>query len=367
MVSYFRMDQVEKRHTTTTTGPLFNPGDVFKGYVVERALGSGASGTVWLVRHEFLDTLFALKTMAAGHGDGKSERAKRFVREAKLASRIKHPNLAEVHDAGYDPERGLYYLVMDYVEGDTLRTAIALGGPMEENLAVGTILQVCDVLALAGRFGMVHRDLKPENVIIARNGSAMLLDFGIAKAAKRLDSLVTMANTVFGTPSYIAPEQAADSSAVSPSADVYSLGIMLFEMLAGRTPWTGKSPIEIMVEVTSPEEIPDVRTLAPSVSAETAGILRRMCMKKAEDRLQSADAVIDEFAKCGHTAKINSGRNAAAEETEESMDALLAKYGNVDAEGDGPAPARRSRLPWLVIAIVAVIAAAAAFFLLVTP
>ena len=81
-----------------TQVPLFNPGDVFKGYVVEKVLGSGASGTVWLVRHEFLDTLFALKTMDAGPGEGRNERAKRFVREAKLASRIKHPNLAEVHD-----------------------------------------------------------------------------------------------------------------------------------------------------------------------------------------------------------------------------------------------------------------------------
>ena len=347
------------------TNPLFNPGDVFKGYVVERVLGSGASGTVWLVRHEFLDTLFALKTMNAGPGEGKNERAKRFVREAKLASRIKHPNLAEVHDAGFDPERGLYYLVMDYVEGDTLRTAIALGGPMEESRAVDTILQVCDVLALAGRFGMVHRDLKPENIIITRDGSAMLLDFGIAKATERLDSLVTMANTVFGTPSYIAPEQASDSSAVSPSADVYSLGIMLFEMLAGHTPWTGRSPVEIMMEVVGPEEIPDIRTLAPSVSAETADILRRMCMKKAEERLQSADAVIEEFAKCGHTAKISSGRKAAAEEHEESMDALLAKYGNVAAEDD--TPARRSKFPWLVLAIAAAIAAATAFFLLVMP
>jgi serine/threonine-protein kinase len=214
---------------------------------------------------------------------------------------------------------------------------------------------------------MVHRDLKPENIIITRNGSAMLLDFGIAKAAKRLDSLVTMANTVFGTPSYIAPEQAADSSAVSPSADVYSLGIILFEMLAGRTPWTGKSPVEIIVEVTGPEEIPDVRTLAPSVSAETADILRRMCMKKAEDRLQSADAVIEEFAKCGHTAKINSGGKVAAGETEESMDSLLAKYGNVAAGDDGPAPVPRPRLPWLAIAIAVAIVAVAAFFLLVMP
>jgi serine/threonine-protein kinase len=238
---------------------------------------------------------------------------------------------------------------------------------MEESQAVDAILQVCDVLALAGRFGMVHRDLKPENIIITRDGSAMLLDFGIAKATERLDSLVTMANTVFGTPSYIAPEQAADSSAVSPSADVYSLGIMLFEMLAGRTPWTGKSPVEIMMEVMDPKEIPDVRTLAPSVSAETADILRRMCTKKAEERLQSADAVIEEFAKCGHTAKINSGRKAAAEETEESMDALLAKYGNIAAADDGPATARRSKLPWLAIAIAAAIAATTAVLLLVIP
>ena len=350
-----------------TQVPLFNPGDVFKGYVVEKVLGSGASGTVWLVRHEFLDTLFALKTMDAGPGEGRNERAKRFVREAKLASRIRHPNLAEVHDAGYDPERGLYYLVMDYVEGDTLRTAIALGGPMEESHAVDIILQVCDVLALAGRFGMVHRDLKPENVILTRNGSAMLLDFGIAKATERLDSLVTMANTVFGTPSYIAPEQAADSSAVSPSADVYSLGIMLFEMLTGHTPWTGKSPVEIMMEVMGPKEVPDIRTLAPSVSAETADILHRMCTKKAEDRLQSADAVIEEFAKCGHTAKISSGRKAAAEENEESMDALLAKYGGSTDDESDAAPVRRSRTPWLAIAIVAALVAAAAaacFFVL---
>ena len=351
------------------TGPLFNPGDAFKGYVVEKALSSGASGTVWLVRHEFLDTLFAMKTMDAGPDAGRDERAKRFVREAKLASRIRHPNLAEVHDAGYDPERGLYYLVMDYVEGDTLRTALALGGAMEEDRAVDTILQVCDVLALAGRFGMVHRDLKPENIIITRNGSAMLLDFGIAKATERLDSLVTVANTVFGTPGYIAPEQAADSSAVNPSADVYSLGIILFEMLTGRTPWNGKSPVAILAESLGPEEVPDVRTINPSVSAETADILRRMCAKKAEERLQSADVVIEEFAKCGHRAKITNGRKAAADEKEESMDDLLAKYAGA-APDDSPAPARRSKFPWLAIAIAVAIGAVAAFallFLLVMP
>ena len=122
-----------------------------------------------------------------------------------------------------------------------------------------------------------------------------------------------------------------------------------------------------MMEVMGPKEVPDIRTLAPSVSAETADILHRMCTKKAEDRLQSADAVIEEFAKCGHTAKISSGRKAAAEENEESMDALLAKYGNIPAEDDGPAPARRSKFPWLAIAIAVAIGAVVAFALLVMP
>ena len=340
---------------------MFNTGDTFKGYVVEKALGSGANGTVWLVRHEFLDTLFAMKTTDAGNDEESEERAKRFIREAKLASRIKHPNLAEVHDAGYDAERGIYYLVMDYVEGDTLRTAIALGGPMEENPAINTILQVCDVLALAGRFGMVHRDLKPENIMVMSDGSIKLLDFGIAKSSVRVDSLMTMANTVFGTPGYMAPEQAADSSAVNPSADVYSLGIILFEMLAGRTPWTSTSPTALLAEVMSPDEIPDVRTFAPSVSAETAEIIRRMCLKNTEKRLQSADDVIAEFAKCGHTVTASSGKKTATGGGEESMDDLLAKY-------SGPAytetaQARRSGFPWLAVAIAATIVAAVVAFL----
>ena len=338
------------------TEPQFNPGDSFRGYIIEKSLGSGANGTVWLVRHEFLDTLFALKTTNAGSDEDSEERVKRFIREAKLANRIKHPNLAQVYDAGYDAERGIYYLVMDYVEGDTLRTAIGLGGPMDENRAIDIILQVCDVLSLGGRFGMVHRDLKPENIMMTRDGSAKLLDFGIAKSTVRVDSLLTMANTVFGTPGYMAPEQAADSSAVNPSADVYSLGIILFELLAGRTPWTSTSPTALLAEVMSPDEIPDVRTFAPSVSAETADILRRMCLKNAEARLQSADDVIAEFANCGHLVKTASDKTAATDDSgEDSMDDLLAKYAGPTNAGT---PAKRSGFPWLVVTIVAAIIAA---------
>ena len=336
-------------------------------YRLIKKIGQGGMGRVYLAYDRKLSIERVVKEVRFNGGPDDEKRRQQFVSEMNIIKEIQHPCIPQVVDLFSAGDNLM--IVMERIEGKTLKTRIQNQGHIPEAMALDWGVQLARILTyLHGKDPPVfHRDLKPENVIITRNGSAMLLDFGIAKAAKRLDSLVTMANTVFGTPSYIAPEQAVDSSAVSPSADVYSLGIMLFEMLAGRTPWTGKSPVEIIVEVTSPEEIPDVRTLAPSVSAETADILRRMCMKKAEDRLQSADAVIEEFAKCGHTAKINSGGKVAAGETEESMDSLLAKYGNVASGDDGPAPARRSGFPWLVMAIAVAIAAAAAFFLLVMP
>ena len=166
---------------------LFRQGETFHGYVVERLLGRGGLGTVWLVRHQMLDTLFALKVLDPQVAEEKPEYVKRFVREAKLATRIRHPNLVAVHDAGFDGDKGVYFLVMDYVDGDTLRKPIAFGGGMPEKEAVGIILQVADVLAAAQRFGMVHRDLKPENIMLTSDGMVKLLDLGIAKVSDGLD------------------------------------------------------------------------------------------------------------------------------------------------------------------------------------
>ena len=141
--------------------PLFRPGERFHGYCVEKLLGKGGLGAVWLVRHEMLDTLFALKTLDPDVAEEQPEYVKRFVREAKIASKIRHPNLVAVHDAGYDTTKNVYYLVMDYVSGGTLRDAIAFGGARPEKEAVQIILQVASALVAARRFGMVHRDIKP--------------------------------------------------------------------------------------------------------------------------------------------------------------------------------------------------------------
>ena len=279
---------------------LFEKGEAFRGYVVERPLGRGGLGLVWLVRHQMLDKLFALKTLDAVAAREKPEYVKRFVREAKLASKIRHPNLVAVHDVGYAPEKGVYFLVMDYVRGDTLRTTIAIGGPQPEREAVDIVLRVADVLATAQRYGMVHRDLKPENIMLTPDGAVRLLDLGVAKASGGIDSLRTMANSVFGTPAYVSPEQAVDSSAVDVRADVYSLGVILFELLCGRRPYDGTSPASLMRQLLDPSPIPDVRQFKEDVSPAVAEMLQRMCAKRPEERIGSPKEVIDGFARIGY-------------------------------------------------------------------
>ena len=198
-------------------GSVFHPCESFHGYMIEKQIGQGGLGSIWLARHRMLETLFAIKVLDPEVAEAKPEYVKRFVREAKLATRIRHPNLVAVHDAGYDESHGVYFLVMDYVKGDTLRSTIAFGGAQSEKEAVRIILQVADVLAAAQRFGMVHRDLKPENIMLTAEGTVKLLDLGIAKTSGGIDTLKTMAKSLFGTPAYIPPEQALDSS--SSSAD----------------------------------------------------------------------------------------------------------------------------------------------------
>jgi len=293
---------------------VFHSGEMFHGYIIEKQIGTGGLGTVWLGRHHMLDTLFAIKVLDPAIAEEKPEYVKRFVREAKLATRIRHPNLVTVHDAGYDVSRGFYFLVMDYVKGDTLRSAIAFSGVLPEKDAVRIILQVADVLVAAQRFGMVHRDLKPENIMLTTEGNVKLLDLGIAKIANGIDSLKTTAKSVFGTPAYISPEQAADSSAVDTRADIYSLGIILFELLCGRRPYSGDTAPKILNQLLDPSPIPDVRTFNAKVSPKLSAVLSLMCAKRREDRLASPKDVIDTFARLGYARPSSGETEFAAEE-----------------------------------------------------
>ena len=289
---------------------VFRNGEKFRGYVVERLLGNGSLGAVYLVRHEILDTIYAMKVLFPEVAKENSDYVKRFLREAKIATRIRHPNLVAVHDCGYDEERGLYYLVMDYISGGDLRQALAFAGRFAPDRAVEVVLQVASALDAAQKYRVVHRDIKPENIMIQPDGLVKLVDLGIAKADDIKDSLCTEAESVFGTPAYVAPEQAIDASVVDVRADIYSLGVVLFEMIAGKVPFDGPNAPQILVQTLSSDPFPDIRDINPDVSPQLAVIIRRMCVKEPDRRIPTPAALIKEFEKIGYRLK---GLQAAAD------------------------------------------------------
>ena len=320
---------------------IFHGGDRFRGYTVERLLGNGSLGAVYLVRHEVLDTVYALKALFPEVAKENADYVKRFMREAKIATRIRHPNLVAVHDCGYDETRGLYYIVMDYVSGGDLRQALAFAGRFAPDRAVEVVLQVASALDAAQEYHVVHRDIKPENIMIQPDGTVKLVDLGIAKADGLRDSLCTEAESVFGTPAYVAPEQAVDASSVDVRADIYSLGVVLFEMIAGRVPYEGPNAPQILVQTLSSDPFPDIRDINPDVDPALAILIRRMCVKEADRRIATPAALIAEFAKIGYHPRsmpardMKFDRRAESAPTLVSMRSLLQKgaaHGAADAD-----------------------------------
>ena len=263
------------------------PGSVFEKYTIERQLGRGGMGAVYLVRHNILDSLFALKVLSLNSDSGNNSFVSRFIREAKLACKIKHPNLIEVHDAGKNPENGMFYIVMDYVPGGSVRDRLKKQPflPLAESLRIVT--EITSALEAAFQHGMVHRDIKPDNIMFAADGSAKLADLGIAKSLEEQDTMLTMAASVFGTPAYMSPEQAKDSGKVDCRADIYSLGIVFYEMLSGRRPYEGKSTIQILSQVVSETPVPNVRQIIPSIPENIAQLIADMTEKNLDRRIQT--------------------------------------------------------------------------------
>ena len=310
---------------------IFQSGDKFRGYVVERLLGNGALGAVYLVRHEILETRMALKVLFPTVAKENQSYVKRFLREAKIATKIRHPNLVAVHDCGFDEERGLYFLVMDYVSGGDLRQAIAFAGRFEPDRAVEVIVQAASALEAAQQFHVVHRDIKPENIMIQPDGLVKLVDLGIAKADGIKDSLNTSAENVFGTPAYVAPEQALDASSVDTRADIYSLGVVLFEMIVGKTPFQGLPAPQILAQTLSSDPFPDIRDYNRDVPPMLAALIRRMCVKERDRRIPTPAALLAEFrrlgydtAPAGRAASVCYAQSSETAPTQTSMKSVLA-------------------------------------------
>ncbi len=280
------------RRTINTTGHL-SPGDKFEKFTVEKLLGCGGMGAVYLVRHDVLDSCFALKVLFPEAAQKNRSFVDRFIREAKLACKIKHPNLISVHDAGKNEATDLYYIIMDYVSGGTLRDILKQQSRIPPKRALGLIAQIASAMDKAHQHNMVHRDIKPENIMMTADGCAKLADLGIAKSTNEQDTTLTLNTAVFGTPAYMAPEQAVNSRNVDCRADIYSLGIVLFEMIAGQQPYSGSNPFEIISQVLKDEEIPDVRLVNADIPKDVAELIKDMTAKKVEERISSPAELIN--------------------------------------------------------------------------
>ena len=223
-------------------------------YEIIKSIGEGGMANVYLAMDTFLDRKVAVKVL---RGDLSTDEKfiRRFQREAYNASALSHPNIVEMYDVGED--NGTYYIVMEYIEGRTLKQLLKKRGNLTTPEVVDIMLQLTDGIAYAHDKYIIHRDLKPQNIMISDDGKIKITDFGIAVALN--STQLTQTNSVMGSVHYLPPEQASGKGATTKS-DIYSMGIMLFELLTGKLPFKGENAVEIALKHMK-DDIPSVKKL----------------------------------------------------------------------------------------------------------
>jgi tRNA A-37 threonylcarbamoyl transferase component Bud32 len=274
------------------------------GYEIEKLLGKGGMGNVYLARQVSLDRNVALKTLAPKLASD-PEFINRFTREAYAAAQLSHHNVVQIHDIG--EARLTNFFSMEFVDGQSLADVVRSEGAIDPETAAGYILQAARGLKFAHDHGMVHRDVKPENLLLNDQGVVKVADLGLVKRAGAKDSIAsgnatpgaadvrtTQAHVFFGTPFYMAPEQAKDAANVDARADIYSLGCTFYALLTGRPPFTGKTVVEVLSKhaatpITPPEKI------SPRIAGPLSAIVQKMMAKRVDDRYQNLAQVIQEL------------------------------------------------------------------------
>jgi serine/threonine-protein kinase len=251
-------------------------------YEIEREIARGGMAEVYLARDRLLDRPVALKALFPEYAREPSF-VERFRREAQAAANLNHPNIVAIYDWGQ--ESGTYFIVLEYVEGRSLRDLIRTEGPLEPHQAADVAAEIAAALAFAHRAGVVHRDVKPGNVLLTRSGGVKVTDFGIARAGAG-DGL-TQTGSVMGTATYFSPEQ-AQGLAVDGRSDVYSLGVVLYEMVTGVAPFAGDSPVAVAYKHVREDVVPPSQR-NPDVPPALEQIVLTALAKDPDHRYQTAD------------------------------------------------------------------------------
>jgi len=261
------------------------------GCRIEKKIGEGGMGSVYLGRHKTLDIPRAVKILPK-HIDLKDpEYSQRFFREARIAARLRHPNLVQVHECG--AEEGYYYLVMDYVEGPTCRELVEREGKLDWKEAVRITRQTAQGLEYAASKGIIHRDVTPGNIIIDSDGTARITDLGLAKETAADATGLTRSGASLGTPYYMSPEQINSARDVDFRTDIYSLGATLYHMVCGKVPYTGTT-FEVMTKQVR-EPLPSPKIHVPDLPDALCDVIRKMMAKSPNDRYNNYQELVDDL------------------------------------------------------------------------
>ncbi len=260
-------------------------------YEILKNIGEGGMANVYLAQDTILDRLVAIKVL---RGDLANDEkfVRRFQREALSASSLSHPNIVEIYDVGED--EGNYFIVMEFIEGRTLKQLIKKRGKLTVPEVIDIMLQITDAMAVAHDSLIIHRDLKPQNIMITEDGGIKITDFGIAMALN--STQLTQTNSVMGSVHYLPPEQANGKGATLKS-DIYSLGIMMYELLTGSLPFKGDNAVEIALKHLK-EELPPVKNEDPSIPQSVDNIVHKAAAKNPKNRYNNAREMYEDLKTC---------------------------------------------------------------------
>ena len=260
-------------------------------YELKELIGQGGMADVYLAYDDILKREVAVKILRSSL-TGDPIYITRFHREARAAAALCHRNIVEIYDVGEEDD--LYYIVMEYVRGQTLKELINKRGALHYVEAVDIMKQVASATALAHSMGIVHRDLKPQNILVTDSGIVKIADFGIASIQSL--SQVTQTDTIMGSLHYLAPEIARGEKA-TPQSDIYALGVLFYELLRGDVPFNGESPVNIALKHMR-DEIPSVRAYNPAIPQSVENIIIKATAKNTNNRYQCADDMLDDLDTC---------------------------------------------------------------------